>query len=89
MLLMADLTSKCFLLAFGGMELKIGGLDLIVKKDSQLALHIMKKMYFVHISYLSGIGYFLMALIGIKQKIILALIVSAFSFKTKKSEFSY
>jgi hypothetical protein len=49
-----------------------GGLDLILIKDSHMGLHIITKMYFAHISYLSGIGYFLMALIGILQKIILA-----------------
>ena len=67
-----ELTIAGFLLAFGGMEFNFGGLDMIVGKDSQLGLHIMTKMYFAHISYLSGNGDFLMALIGILQEMILA-----------------
>ena len=55
MLLTVDLTSKWALLAFGGMALVIGGLDIIVRKDSQLGMHFMTKMYFVHISYLTVI----------------------------------
>ena len=54
------------------MDLVIGGLDMNVSKDSQLGLHIMTKMYFAHISYLSGIGGFMMALIGLLQEMILA-----------------
>ena len=72
MRLMIDLTSKWVLMAFGGMELGIGGLDMIVKKDIHMASHGMAKMYFVHISFLSGIGYFGMALTGILQEMILA-----------------
>ena len=51
-MLMVDLISKWVSTAFGMMELVGGGLDLIVKKDSQLGMHFMTKMYFVHISYL-------------------------------------
>ena len=71
MLLTVDLTSKWVLMAFGGMELVIGGLEMILTKDSLLDLHIMKKMYFVHISYLSGNGGFLMTLLGLLQEMIL------------------
>ena len=53
MLLTVDLTSKWDLLAFGGMALVIGGLDLTQKKDSLLVVNILTKMYFAHISYLS------------------------------------
>ena len=68
MMLMVDLISKWVLMASGMMDLKIGGLDLILEKDSHLGLHIMTKMYFAHISYLSGIGHFLM-MVGILQEI--------------------
>ena len=72
MLLMVDLISKWVLLAFGGMEFIVGGLEVIVTKDSLMAMHFMTKMYFVHISYLTGIGYFLMAIIFTMQEMILA-----------------
>ena len=74
MLLMIDHTSKWDLLAFGGMALVIGGLDMIVRKDSQLGLHGMTKMYFAHISYMRGIGLFLMVIIGLgmQMEVILA-----------------
>ena len=67
MLLMVDLTSKWVLMAFGGMEFKIGGLEMIVTKDSQLDVHIMNKIHFVQISYLRGNGTFTMGLDGIQQ----------------------
>ena len=70
MLLMVDLTLKWVLLAFGGMELKIGGSEQIL--DSLMGMHIMTKMYFVPISYLSGNGHFMMVMIGILQEMILA-----------------
>ena len=53
MMLMVDHISKWVIMAFGGMALISGGLDMIFLKDSQLGLHIMIKMYFAHISYLS------------------------------------
>ena len=50
MMLMVDLISKWDQRAYGGMILIDGGLDLIVTKDKQLDMQIIKKMYFVPIS---------------------------------------
>ena len=58
MMSMVDLISKWVLLAFGGMDLVVGGLDLIFKRDNLKALLIMIKMCIVHISYLIMIGGF-------------------------------
>ena len=45
MLLMVDLISKWVLLAFGGMEFIVGGLEVIVTKDSLMAMHFMGPFY--------------------------------------------
>ena len=52
MMLMVDLISKWVLMAFGMMDLVCGGLEMILTKGSHMDMHIMKKMYFAHISYL-------------------------------------
>ena len=55
---MVDLISKRGILAYGLMELMLGGLEWMKKKDSHMAMHSMSQMYFAHINYLIGSGWF-------------------------------
>ena len=71
MMLMIDLISKKILMPYGGV-LMSGGLDMLITKERILGLDTMPKMNFALISSLGGIFSFIMALIGILQKMIFA-----------------
>ena len=52
-MLMIDHISEKVIMACGRMALVYGGLVFILREDSLLAMHLSRKMYFVHISCLS------------------------------------
>ena len=69
MMLMVDLISKRVHMAFGGMVLvMLGILEMIFTKESHWGLHIIKKMYFAHISFQRWDGYLTLVLTGIYNR---------------------
>ena len=70
MMLMVDLISKWEVLAYGIMDMIGGGLDLILKKDSHMGMHIMRQDYFALINFLDYLGCILMVIILSREKMI-------------------
>ena len=62
---LSEILAQSHIMGCGGMALINGGLEIITIEDSNLGMHMSKKMFFVHISCLSWHGGFGVSIIMI------------------------